>query len=112
MADKLGIEFDDLSALNPELRRAATPNTAYALKVPPGKAEAVLASLDKMPKWSPPKVEFVVHRVRRGETLSLIALRYRTSTRRILEVNNLRSGRLLRVGQRLKIPTRYTLSAS
>ncbi len=112
MADKLGIELDDLSALNPELRRAATPNTAYALKVPPGKAEAVLASLDKIPKWSPPKVEFVVHRVRRGETLSLIALRYRTSTRRILEANNLRSGRLLRIGQRLKIPTRNMLSAS
>ncbi len=112
MANKLGIEFDDLSALNPELRRAATPNTPYALKVPLGKAAVVLASIDTIPKWSPPKVEFVVHRVRRGETLSLIALRYRTSTRRILEANNLRSGRLLRIGQRLKIPTRYSLSAS
>jgi membrane-bound lytic murein transglycosylase D len=112
MADILGVEVEDISALNPELRRDATPNTMYALRVPPGKKEDVLASLDKMPKWSPPRVEFVVHRVRRGETLSLIALRYRTSTQKILEANNLRSGRLLRIGQRLKIPMRNTLTAS
>jgi len=48
----------------------------------------------------------VMHRVRRGETLSLIALRYRTSIQRILEANNIHSGKLLRVGQRLKIPVR------
>ncbi len=112
IADKLGIDEDDLAALNPELRRNATPSSAYVLKVPPGKGAVVLASLDTLPKWSPPKIEFVVHRVRRGETLSLIALRYRTSTRRILDANNLRSGRLLRIGQRLKIPMRNSLTAS
>jgi membrane-bound lytic murein transglycosylase D len=67
-----------------------------------------MVALDKLPKWSPPKMEYVVHRVRRGETLSLIAFRYRTSIQRILEANNIRSGRMLRVGQRLKIPTRST----
>ncbi|HEX9137343.1 MAG TPA: LysM peptidoglycan-binding domain-containing protein, partial [Nitrospirota bacterium] len=56
--------------------------------------------------WAPPKVEYVMHRVRRGETLRLIALRYRTTTQRIMEANNLRKGKLLRVGQKLKIPTR------
>jgi len=112
IANKLGVEVEDITALNPELRRDATPNAEYALRVPPGKGEEVLVSLDNMPKWSPPKAEFVVHRVRRGETLSLIALRYRTSTQRILEANNLRSGRVLRVGQRLKIPTRNTLTTS
>jgi membrane-bound lytic murein transglycosylase D len=108
VADKLGIELEELTALNPELRRDATPNTAYALKVPPGKGEVLVAALEKLPKWSPPKVEYVLHRVRRGETLSLIALRYRTSTQRIIEANNLRRGNLLRVGQRLKIPMRNT----
>jgi LysM repeat protein len=53
-------------------------------------------------------MEYVVHRVRRGETISLIALRYRTSVQRIMEMNNLRSGRMLRVGQRLKVPLRST----
>jgi membrane-bound lytic murein transglycosylase D len=106
LAEKLEIPFEDLTVLNPELRRDATPNTAYSLRVPPGKSEAVLANLDKLPKWSPPKTEYVVHKVRRGETLSLIALRYRTSPDRIREANNLKKGKLLRVGQRLKIPTK------
>ncbi len=112
VADALDVDIDDLKALNPELRRDATPNTAYALKLPPGKGQALLASIDTMAKWTPPKVEFVIHRVRRGETLSLIALRYRTSVQRILEANNIRSGRLLRVGQRLKIPMRYSTQAA
>ncbi len=106
VAESLGVDLDDLTELNPELRHYATPNAAYALKVPPGKGETLLASIEQMAKWSPPKVEYVVHRVRRGETLHLIALRYRTSMQRILEANNLRSGRMLRVGQRLKIPMR------
>jgi membrane-bound lytic murein transglycosylase D len=108
VADSLGVDLEDLTMLNPELRRNATPDTPYALRVPLGKGEVLMASLDGLPKWSPPKTEYVVHRVRRGETLSLIALRYRTSMRRILDANNLRSGRMLRVGQRLKIPTRST----
>lgn len=108
VADKLGVDLEDLTMLNPELRRNATPDGPYALKVPPGKGEVLTAALEMLPKWTPPKVEYVVHRVRRGETISLIALRYRTSIQRILEANNIRSGRRLRVGQRLKIPTRTT----
>jgi membrane-bound lytic murein transglycosylase D len=104
MAEQLGIDPEELTALNPELRRDATPNTAYALRVPPGKTEATLACIDKIARWTPPKVEYVQHRVRRGAFL--IALRYRTGVQKIREANNLRSGRLLRVGQRLKIPTR------
>ncbi len=106
IAEKLDIDLDVLTHLNPELRRDATPDVPYALRIPPGKRELLTAELSKLPKWSPPKIEFVVHRVRRGETLSLIALRYRTSIQRILEANNIRSTRLLRVGQRLKIPAR------
>jgi membrane-bound lytic murein transglycosylase D len=108
ISDNTGIDEELLSSLNPELRHGATPNTAYALRVPPGTGEKVLAGMDKMAKWSPPKVEYVMHRVRRGETLTLIALRYRTSTQRIMEANNLRRGKMLRVGQKLKIPMRNT----
>lgn len=108
IADTTGVDEELLSALNPELRHGATPNVSYILRVPPGTAGSVLAGMDKMAKWAPPKVEYVMHRVRRGETLNLIALRYRTSTQKIMEANNLRKGRLLRVGQKLKIPMRNT----
>jgi len=108
ISDKIACSYDDLVNLNAELRYAATPNTVYDLKVPYGMKDALLANIDAMPKWSPPQVKFVVHRVKRGETLSTIAIRYRTSIQRIIETNNLKRGKLLRVGQKLKIPTRDT----
>lgn len=108
IADKTGFPDEELSRLNPELRLQATPAQPYDLKVPPGKKEAVLAVVDALPKWSPPKPGYVVHRVRRGETLSSIATRYRTSIQRIMDVNNLRKGRMIRIGQRLKIPLHGT----
>jgi len=106
IAEKTGCDDEELADLNPELRNQATPPEPYQLKVPVGKKEAVLACVESLPKWSPPKIEYVVHRVRRGETLSRIAMHYRTSIQRIMEANNLRRGRLLSIGQRLKIPVR------
>ncbi len=105
-AEKSGISCEDISALNPELRRDATPAAPYSLRVSPGAGEALLSNLDKIPRWSPPKPSYAYHKVRRGETLSLIALRYRTSIQKIVDENRLRRGSLIRVGQRLKIPLR------
>ena len=108
VAEKLECSMEDITGLNPELRREATPPTTYTLRVPAGKGSVLLANIDNIPRYTPPKIAFVVHRVRRGETLSLIATRYRTSIQRIMDANNLRSTRYLRVGQRLKIPLRNT----
>jgi membrane-bound lytic murein transglycosylase D len=44
------------------------------------------------------------HRVRRGETLSGIALKYRVTVRSIRRVNALRNDHALRTGMRLRIP--------
>jgi membrane-bound lytic murein transglycosylase D len=104
LAEKSSCDTDELADLNPELRYQATPSSEYLLKVPAGKVSIVLASIDDLPKWSPPRPAYVVHRVRRGETLSTIAVRYRTSVQRIREANNLRSIRMIRAGQRLRIP--------
>jgi membrane-bound lytic murein transglycosylase D len=110
VAEAIGSDAETIARMNPELRREATPPAAYRLNVPAGKGETLLASIDSIPKYTPPKVAFVYHRVRRGETLSLIAMRYRTSITRIVETNNLRSSRYLRIGQRLKIPMRGMMS--
>jgi peptidoglycan lytic transglycosylase D len=108
LAEKIDVDSDDLTSLNPELRHLATPPGAYALRVPPGKAATAVAVVDSLPKYAPPKPSYVVHRVRRGETLSSIAVHYRTSISRIMETNNLRSGRMIRAGQRLRIPLTRT----
>jgi len=112
LASKISVDKKELIDMNPELRYKATPNYEYLLKVPIDKSEIALASLDKMPAWKPPEPQYVYHRVRRGETLSHIARRYRTSVKKIARANNIRSYNRLRIGQRLKIPARGSKAAS
>jgi len=103
----LGLETGTLARLNPELRRNATPSSAYALKVPPGAGPTVVASLDSLPKYvAPATPSTTVHRVRSGETLSAIAARYRTSVAELMRLNRLRSANRLSIGQRLTVPDR------
>ena len=54
---------------------------------------------------APPPESTVVHVVRLGETLSLIARRYNTTVRAIAELNGMVNPNLIHVGQRLLIPT-------
>jgi membrane-bound lytic murein transglycosylase D len=104
--EALGLESGTLTALNPELRRQATPRSAYELRVPAGREEALAAQIATLPEWTPPAPEYRTHRVRSGETLSLIASRYGTSVSAVMRANGLRSANRLRVGQRLRIPVR------
>ena len=106
VAKGTGISLQELTELNPELRRQVTPETPYVLKVPLGSAETLLAVLDKIPEWVPPRNAFVYHRVKKGETLSLIAMRYRTRVSRIVQANNINHKHFIRTGQKLKIPLR------
>ena len=108
----LGLEAGTLAALNPALRRQATPKRAYDLRVPAGQEETLLARLDSVPVWTPPVPKYATHRVRQGDTLSQIAGRYRTSVSAIMRANGLRSANRLRVGQRLRIPTRGAVVAA
>jgi membrane-bound lytic murein transglycosylase D len=63
-----------------------------------------------MPVYRPPVPAYVMHKVRKGDCLSLIARRYRTSVRAIMEFNGLKRSSYIKVGWRLKIPTRQTYS--
>lgn len=106
LASRLGPNQDLLVQLNPELRHDSTPNYEYELRVPPGYAEQTAACLAELPSWIPPEAVFGWHTVRPGETLGLIARRYRTTVQAIVRLNNLKSARLIYPGQRLKIPGR------
>jgi membrane-bound lytic murein transglycosylase D len=111
IAKRLDIDYDFLKDLNPELRHHLTPNDPYALKVPQGKGEVLLAKLDDIPVWRPPVPAYVVHRVRYGESLSVIADKYGTSVRAIMDMNGLGRRDYLKVGWKLRIPVkkaRYT----
>jgi membrane-bound lytic murein transglycosylase D len=102
----LGVPKGTLAGLNPELRYKGTPKRAYQLEVPSGRESTLVAGLPSVAEWKPPQTRYVVHRVRRGQTLSVIARRYGTSVRAIMRTNNLRSAHRIREGQRLRIPVR------
>jgi membrane-bound lytic murein transglycosylase D len=106
IAQRLEIDYGTLRDLNPELRHSSTPNTPYSIKVPVGQGEILLAKISEIPEWHPPQPAYVIHRVRNGESLSLIADRYKTSVRSIMAMNGLRNRNYVRVGWKLKIPTR------
>ena len=106
LSTALGLESGILASLNPELRQRSTPDRDYTLKVPVGLGEKILASLNTIARYIPPEESYVIHYVRRGETLSQIAQRYRTSVQAIARMSRLRSVNLIRPGQRLRIPVR------
>jgi len=101
---ELGLPKGTMHQYNPELRTGATPKGPYALKTPAAIATILPEKIAAMPEWKPPTPAYFVHRVRRGETLSGIAHRYRSSVSGIMRMNHLRSANRIWPGQRLKIP--------
>ncbi len=109
VAKAIGANENALKDLNPELRYKILPADGYNLRVPPGHGEMLLSQLDRIPVSRPPQRAYVYHRVRHGETLSVIARKYRTSVRSIMRANNMRRSNYIVAGKRLKIPQRgYT----
>ncbi len=110
IAGAIGTTEEILVELNPELRYRQLPGEPYALKVPPSAKETLLAKLDTLKPGrpaAPPKpnqAKAAYHRVRNGETLSVIASRYGITVRDLLRTNNLSSRHFIVAGKTLKIP--------
>ncbi len=104
VAKYIGVSYKLLKELNPELRLNCTPPEPYPLRVPKGKGEILLARIDDIPKWHPKMPYYIRHRVRKGESLYILARRYHTTVSAIVRLNHLRSRRLIREGRVLKIP--------
>jgi len=126
IADELGVYYNELLALNPELRQEVTPNSQYELKVPAGKGAELMAKLDDIPVWTPASLrrrseiqilqdDFqrlnwgrgtreVRHKVQKGETFFSIAQRYKLSVLDLLTANNMKVNSTIKPGTILKIP--------
>ncbi|MCG8532792.1 MAG: LysM peptidoglycan-binding domain-containing protein [Desulfovibrionales bacterium] len=102
----LKIKTSILKNLNPELRYGLLPPETYALKVPEKYAETLASKIDQIKSTYTPPPMFVYHRVRRGDTLSQIARRYKSSVRAISRANGIRSHRII-AGKVIKIPSRH-----
>lgn len=107
LSQKLGLSTETLADLNPELRHKSTPDQEYQLLVPAASTDQAVELAANLPRWIPPEATYAIHYVRRGETVSGIASRYRTTVSSIARLNNLNRRFLIRPGQRLKVPSRY-----
>ncbi|MFQ5840461.1 MAG: LysM peptidoglycan-binding domain-containing protein [Candidatus Methylomirabilales bacterium] len=100
----------EIRDLNPELRRLITPpNRRYTIKVPYGRGARIKTALAKASRTR--QITWQPHRVRRGETLSAIARRYRTTVRTLVRMNNLRNPHYLKTGTSLLVPVRVLVLA-
>jgi len=107
IAKAINVNSKILEDLNPELRYALLPPETYQLKIPDGKIQLFLSKIDTIKTYSPPsppRTKYVYHRVRKGDTLSKIARKYKTSVRAISRTNHINKRHKIIVGKMLKMP--------
>ncbi len=110
-----GLSLDEIYRLNPGFNRWATaPDGPHRLLLPKDDAAAFLGKLAELPPHE--RISWARHRIRPGESLSVIARRYHTTVAVLRRINKLRGNRI-RAGHHLLIPVaseslaHYRLSA-
>ena len=121
-ASQINVCMDDMEKLNPHVKRRALPDDVknFSLKVPIDVREAVVTNrtvlYDTAGKVGKKELQYlarnsvgstfgrdrIVHRVKSGDVLGTIAMKYRVRVSDIRKWNRLR-GNLIRIGQRLNI---------
>lgn len=103
IAEAAGVTADEITELNPQVLRGVTPpGERYSLRVPAGTGHRFALNYARVPETE--RVTWVMHVVRRGETLSEIARNYGVSVSGIRAANRGVNPRRLQIGQRLVIP--------
>ena len=101
-----GLRREEFLGWNPALSSGTRVVPAgYRVKVPVDRTVEPLVTVAQAQRAArQPQPQVVHHRVKRGETLFLIARRYGASVQRILDVNGIRKAHLVKVGTTLVIP--------
>ncbi|MEE9246787.1 MAG: LysM peptidoglycan-binding domain-containing protein [Gemmatimonadota bacterium] len=103
VARAAGVEAAAVAQLNPQILRGVTPpGERYQVRVPPGRSQDFATNYAAVPPSE--RVTWVLHVVRRGDTLGEIGQAYGVSVASIRAANKNVRPRRLRVGQRLVIP--------
>lgn len=100
-----GTSLEVLQDMNPELTQLSTPPDfpgGYPLKIPKGSLEQFAAQMQNIPESA--RRTFLVHEVRKGETLNKIAKNYGVSIYDLADANNISTKSKLYVGVPLRIP--------
>ncbi len=105
LAKCAGISLLVMKDLNPELIQHHTPRTyngGYPLKVPAMTYDQFVKNIQSVPAEA--KLQYVLHTVRSGETLSAIAQRYKVNLSNLARVNNVSVKSRIYPKVKLKIP--------
>ncbi len=107
LARAANITIEELTEYNPELKRWCTPpaneKDPYVVRIP--RASAALFA-ENFSKYTPQeRLNFVFHKVKKGDTLSGIARQHSSAPEAILKMNGLKSAKSLRVNAELIVPT-------
>lgn len=101
IANLAGTDVGTLRDLNPELLRATTPPGRYTLRVPPTMAAPTARALARLPRQQ--LLDFKSYVIRRGDTLSKVAARFKVGEDDLLATNDLNRAQFRR-GRRIKVP--------
>ncbi len=105
LARVAGLKPKVLRDYNPELRQSATPSEGdYTLKLPKGIKNRFLTAWNAIPEEERFAPQFVVHRVKYGESLWTISKKYSVSIHDLAAVNKIRNRNKVKVGQKLNVP--------
>lgn len=105
LATVAGTDLMTLQDMNPELTQLSTPPDfpgGYPLKIPKGSYEQFAAQMQNIPETA--RRTFLVHEVRKGETLNKISKKYGVSIYELADANNISTKSKLYVGVPLRIP--------
>lgn len=99
-----GVPTETIRRFNPELRSNQTPptNNGYALKLPPEGAQKLESNLEQLYKQRIRTTKS--YTIKKGDTLSSIALRNKTTVAAIKKANNIKNVDKIPPGKTLKIP--------
>ena len=100
-----GVELSMIKELNPEILQHHTPPDyygGYKIRVPAITYDYFVENLKNVPDEA--KLQYVIHTVKKGETLSGIAYKYKVGLSRLANINNMSTRSRIYPRQRLKIP--------
>ena len=106
-----GMTREEIAETNPSLRRPVLLGEkripkGYFFQAPASKIKNLRSNYNKIPKKAlySRQLRSKFYTVRRGDTLSGLALRFRTSVRSLRANNNIRRGNRIYIGQVLQLP--------
>nr|WP_218576547.1 LysM peptidoglycan-binding domain-containing protein [Desulfobacter latus] len=104
IAKAINVDTDILVSLNPELRYKTLPPEPYTIKIPVDHAGGFMAKLNTIKTNDHQNLQYTYYRIRKGDTLSGIAGKFKTSVNAIAGCNKISKKSCIIIGKVLKIP--------